>query len=242
MKEQDTSLGASHPAFEATRWGSILEARGDVPATRDLLETLARTYWRPVYRYIRRAWRQGNEDAKDLTQEFFTAIFRPEFLARAAPARGRFRTFVLASLRNFLRDREKHRSASVRGGDAFHIPLEAVERESLHTPDLDPEESFHRSWAQSLLSRAVGELERTLVARGRQCSFDVFRSYSLERAPGVTVSYGSLALRLGLSVGQVTNYLHKSRQELRSILLRMVESTVASRQEAEQELRTIFGI
>jgi len=243
MREHDTSLGANHPGFEATNWGRILETRrGDGAATRDLMESLARTYWRPIYEYIRVAWRKGNEEAKDLTQDFFAAVFRLEFLARADPARGRFRTFVLASVRNFLRDQEKHRRAAVRGGEVLHLPLEAIERETLPASDLDPEAAFRRSWAESLLSAALGELERTLAARGRQASFNVFRSYSLERAPGGDVSYESLALKLGLSISQVTNYLYESKNELRSILLGMVESTLTSREDAEEELRTIFGI
>jgi len=243
MGDQDTAIGAGKSAFGTTQWNEILQARRlDDPAVRQCLAHLAEIYWRPVYKYIRIQWGKDNEEAKDLTQEFFAKVFGPEFLARADPARGRFRTFVLASVRNFLRDYEKLRDTVKRGGEAFHVPVEAAVEEGLLSLEPSAEEAFRVSWAESLLAAALADLERTLAERGRQKVFDVFRAYCLEAAPDRRASYHDLAQDAGVSVSDVTNSLALARRELRSILLRKVEPTVASREDADGELRELFGI
>lgn len=241
--ERDTAIGAGRSAFEATQWGEILQARRlDDPAIRDLLERLAVTYWRPVYKYIRIAWGKGNEEAKDLTQEFFASVFGPGFLASADPARGRFRTFVLASVKNFLRDYEKLRRTIKLGGGVFHVTVEEAHEEDLSSTESSPERAFLTSWAESLLAESLGDLERTLAERGRAAVFDLFRESCLDAQLDRQPSYDELARKAGLSVSDVTNYLALARRELRTILLGKVEATVSSREEAETELREIFGV
>src|SRR5260221_6225769 len=143
MGERDTAIGAGRSTFEATQWGHVLEARRlDDPAVRDLLGRLAGAYWRPVYKYVRIAWGKGNEEAKDLTQEFFTCVFSHTFLARADPARGRFRTFVLASVKNFVRDYEKLRGTLKRGGGVLHVPVETADEEGQGLAESVPERAF----------------------------------------------------------------------------------------------------
>lgn len=243
MSDQDTAIGAGKSAFAATQWTEILQTRRlDDPTARQFLGQLAEIYWRPVYKYIRIGWGKNNEEAKDLTQEFFASVFRPEFLARADPARGRFRTFVLASVRNFLRDYEKLRGTVKRGGEALHVQVDPALEEGLPSNEPSPDEAFQVAWADSLLASALADLERTFAETGRQTAFDVFRGYCLETTPDLRPSYHDLAQGFGVSVSDVTNYLALARRELRSMMLKKVEMTVASREEAEGELRELFGI
>lgn len=225
VSEHDTSIGAGQSAFAQTQWSKIVAAAD--PA---VMAELASAYWRPVYKFIRIAWRKTNEEAKDLTQEFFAGVFRPEFLARADPSRGSFRTFVLASLKNFLRDRRKFSGGLKRGGGAIVVPID----EDLAVVDgADPEKEFTRSWAEGLLAEALAELERDLSSRGRERVYQAFKAH----CEG-DLSYRALAERMSLSVSDVTNYLFEARRELRRIL----EAKVARYSgEVQEELRALFG-
>jgi RNA polymerase sigma-70 factor (ECF subfamily) len=236
MGRQDTSIGAGRSAFGRSRWTDILNARhGSPEQIRALLDELSTVYWRPVYKFIRVALRKENEDAKDLTQDFFAVVFGPEWLARADPDRGTFRTFLLASLKNFVRDREKYRGARKRGGGLSTVPLDALAEEP--SPEQTPEQVFQRSWAESMLHEALRELEQTLVARGRQNVFQAFREYCLGADD---VSYRSIGQRLGLSETDVTNYLSEARRELRRILAGRVGQYVDSPRQIDVELRALF--
>jgi RNA polymerase sigma-70 factor (ECF subfamily) len=191
-----------------------------------------------VYKFIRTAWNKSNEEAKDLTQEFFAGVFQPAFLSRADPSRGSFRTFVLASLKNYLRDRRKHEKALRRGGEAEVIPLS----EEVSLPaGADPEKEFTRSWAEDLLAEALGELQHDLDGRGRRHAFLAFQEYCLHSTPAGRSSYQSVADKLGISLADVTNGIFEARRELRRILEARIGRYVASRSEIQEELRALFG-
>lgn len=238
VAEQDTSFGAGRSAFARTQWSEIASARD---GAREPLEALAAAYWRPVYRFLRAALGKGNEDAKDLTQDFFATVFQPEWLGRADPERGSFRTFLLASLKNFVRDHEKHRGALKRGGGARIVPLDALPEDGPPADGMSPEQAFMRSWAEELLAAALDELGSALAGRGRERVFRAFKEYCLDPDPSRPVSYEGLARRLGVPVSDVTNYLSEARRELRTILAAKVSPYLASGQDAEHELRALFG-
>jgi RNA polymerase sigma-70 factor (ECF subfamily) len=212
MGDQDTSIGAGQSQFPATRWSQILD-----PST-------AEKYWRPVYKFIRIAWRKSNEEAKDLTQEFFAEVFQPDFLAKADPARGNFRTFLLASLKNFLKDDHKHRTAQKRSAPT--LPMEDIDVAC----DASPEAAFTRSWAETLLNEALRELE----GRVSKPVYDAFRAH----CENPDLSYQDLAQKQGLSVSQVTNYLFEARKGLRTILVSKVSAYAG---DVESELRELYG-
>lgn len=238
MADQDTSIGAGRSAFARTQWSDILRAGA---GSRELMESLAASYWRPVYKFIRVALRKRNEEAKDLAQDFFATVFQPEWMARADPARGSFRTFLLASLKNFVRDAEKHKGAQKRGGGARIVPIDAMDEDERPADASTPEQAFMRSWADALLAEALGELERALAGRGRDRVFQAFRAYCLESEPGRQISYETLAQEMGVSVVDVTNYLSEARRELRAVLVKKVGRYVASEREIDAELRELFG-
>ncbi len=236
MTGQDTSIGAGQSAFARTEWSEIVAA-GEGQRAR--LDGLATAYWRPVYKFIRVALRRSNEEAKDLTQDFFAVVFRPEWMARADPQRGSFRTFLLASLKNFVRDADKHRGAQKRGGGAQVVPIDAVEEDDRPTAAATPEQAFARSWADAVLAEALGDLERDLASRGRAPVFLAFRTYCIDGDAALT--YDSLARRLGVPATDITNYLSEARRDLRAILVRKVGRYVGSPAEVEMEMRELFG-
>src|SRR5262245_10368071 len=126
MGHPGTSIGGEALQFRTTCWSSILQAReGD----RENLGMLIRTYWKPVYAYIRNGWGKSNEDAKDLTQAFFTGRIGRPFLADVGPGKGRFRSFLRACLKNFLSNEEKRRQALKREGRLPPLSLNALEHE-----------------------------------------------------------------------------------------------------------------
>lgn len=241
MPKLDTSIGAGQSGLQSTLWGEILRIReaGSADAG-ELLAQLAAIYWRPVYKYIRIVWSKGNEEAKDLTQEFFATVFTLEFLARADPERGSFRTFLLTSLRNFLRDYQKYSNAEKRGGRHRVIPMDDAGLAFVPSRAATPEKEFLRTWAETVLSEALRELEHDLASRGRGKVFQAFRQYCLDSEPGEKLSYRALAEELRVTETDVRNYLAQARRELRVILLQKVGVYVRSAEEAEQELSALF--
>ncbi len=238
VRGQDTSIGAGYSVFTKTQWGKILSLRSTDPkSARNILQDLAKTYWRPVYKYIRVVWRKNNEESKDLTQEFFTTIFRPEFLSRANPTRGSFRTFLLASIKNFLRDYQKYKSAAKRGGMVKSIPIENVD---VPAAGSDPEKEFNRSWAQQILTNALNKLEQDCVIRARGQVFKVFKEYCLESGGESKPSYSGIADKLGISISDVTNYLFEARRELKRILEDKIKEYTANGYDVGDELKYLF--
>ena len=150
---------ASAAQFTTTHWSVVLAAgQPDSPQAQAALETLCRTYWYPLYAYVRRRG-HGPEDAQDLTQEFFAQLLRKNYPARAERAKGRFRTFLLHALSQFLVDQRERATALKRGGGQIVISLDAEapeDRYRLEPPDeLTPEKLFERRWAQTILDLAA---------------------------------------------------------------------------------------
>ena len=158
-----SALQHSNQQFTLTQWSLVLQAGNtESEAGRSALERLCRSYWPPIYGFLRRKGRSP-EDAQDLTQEFFATLLRRGALAMAQESRGRFRTFLLSSLQNFLRDEHDKATAAKRGGGVAVVPLDSAEAERryLEAPlgELSPEQWFDRRWAITMLQNAVHSLE-----------------------------------------------------------------------------------
>ncbi len=157
--------------FTTTHWSVVLAAgQGESPQAAQALETLCRTYWYPLYAYVRR---QGHspEDAQDLTQDFFADLLAKGFPRGAAPERGKFRSFLLASLRHSLVDQHRHADAAKRGGGQHTLSLDesrAEERFRLEPQhELTPEKIYEREWAMTLLDRAQSRLRGGIRCGGQ---------------------------------------------------------------------------
>ena len=233
--------------FPTTRLSAIAGIRQADPAIRTRsLDTLITAYWKPVYKYIRVKWRRSNEDAKDLTQAFFTRALEKEFFASFDPVRGRFRTFLRTCLDGFLANEEKAGGRLKRGGDLIHLPLEfetaegeIVRAEISSGEDLD--KYFDAEWVRHLFALTIDALRQECAARGRQIQFEVFERYDLEATGDERLTYQKLADSMGLSATTVTNHLSVTRREFRRILLDKLKEITATDEEFRREARYLLG-
>ena len=229
-------MGGGVSRFPQTRWSLILEAK----ASRPPLDELARIYWRPVYAFLRRKWNKSNEEAKDLTQEFFASLCDTSVLTRLSPERGRFRSYVMAALDNFVQSEYRSLTAQKRGGDRVRLEFSDLS-ESDSADSGSPEQIFLREWARAALSDAVAELEREYRAAGKDKAYELLVARDFGAAADDDISYETLAQRFSLSLPDVTVTLHRARHRLRELVLDRVRDTVATAEEAEAELRELFG-
>lgn len=224
-------------AFPTTRWSLILAGQNGPAASRAALEHLCLAYRAPVLAYIRR--RAPNE-AEDLTQAFFTDLIERHIEAVADPARGRFRNLLLGALVHYLANQRVHRQALRRGGGAAHADIDELELSD--QGDNDPEAAFQRSWALTVLSRALAALRREAEAAGRLALFEALRECLVESPEAA--DYAAIAERTGMRRNTVAVSVHRLRQRLRACVRAELAETVASEAEVELEmdaLRQVLG-
>src|SRR3954466_1369756 len=179
--------------FPTTRWTLVVAARDTRrKEARDALVSLCENYWYPLYAYLRRRG-YSSDQAQDLTQEFFIRVLEGRYLDRAEPEKGRFRAFLLTSLKFFVADEEDRRRAHKRGGGAvvqleFSSGEECYQREPGH--DETPERIFERRWALSVLDRVVERLRSEFVQHGRPEHFELLKVFLLGQSDA---PYSSLA-------------------------------------------------
>jgi RNA polymerase sigma-70 factor (ECF subfamily) len=229
--------------WATTSWTQVLAAR-DAPSSesRLALEALCRVYWYPLYAFVRRQG-EGPEDARDLTQAYFAQLLEKGYLDDYDPSRGRFRVFLMASMRNFLsKEREKAR-AWKRGGRAGVVPLDEVDPEGRYRHEpvdrLDPEQVFERRWALTLLERVLDRLREEQVAAGREKEFGRLKGLLTGEQP--KVPYRDVAAELGTSEAAVKASVHRLRQRFGTLLREAIAETVASPQEVDDEVRHLLG-
>ncbi len=230
-------------SFQTTHWSVVLAAgQSATPHAEAALESLCRSYWYPLYAYVRR---QGHrpEDAQDLTQEFFARLLEKEYLKLADAGRGRFRSFLLKSLQHFLVNEWVRGQAQKRGGGQKLLSLDeaAGERSYLQEPaeQLPPESLYDKRWAMTLLERAMEQLRANYAAAGKRELFD--RLQSLLLSEGSAQAYQELAGPLGLSEGAVKVALHRLRQRFRDAVRSEIAQTVATPAEVDEELRCLMA-
>ena len=237
------------PVFPPTR-SSVVDdlASVDPEARAAAYDALARSYWQPVYAYIRLRRRRSPEDAQDLTQEFFARVFAREYLARYDASKARFRTFVRTCLDGFLAN-DAQSAARLKRGGGFVIDsvdftrFDADLAVHARSDDPDPERWFHREWIRALFADAVERLRAHAAARGHAVAFALFERYDIEpdgaaRRP----TYAQLARDTGLAVTAVTNELAWARRAFREIALERLRAICASDAEFRAEARDLFGV
>jgi RNA polymerase sigma-70 factor (ECF subfamily) len=228
--------------FATTRWSQVLAAgHPDTGGSREALARLCESYWYPLYAYVRR-WGYDADQAQDLTQEFFTRLLEKHYLRAADPSRGRFRSFLLASLKHFLANERDRAGAIKRGGRATVLPLEienAEGRYSLEPPDDEtPETIYQRRWALTLLERTLTRLSREFEAAGKRALFVRLEGYLTGEQE--TLPYVELAEELGMSEGAVKVMVHRLRRRFGMLLREEVGDTVSIPAEVDDEIRELF--
>jgi RNA polymerase sigma-70 factor (ECF subfamily) len=214
---------------------------GSAPASRALTE-LCERYWLPLYGFARR--KCGSADkAQDLTQSFFVELLEREVLRRADPARGRFRTFLLAAFQHFIAHQAERERAAKRGGGRRPLSLDFVWAESRLTiePALhdDPEQQFERLWALQLLEASLEAVRTQYDARGQGRVFAALKPFMLGEQGGARLA--QVAEQLGISEGAATVALHRLRTRYRDALRGEICATLSDENEADDEIRRLFA-
>jgi len=228
--------------FPTTRWTLVLAA-GDPhrKEAQSALVSLCENYWYPLYAYLRRRGYAADQ-AQDLTQDFFTRLLEGRYLDRADPEKGRFRSFLLSSLKFFVADEEDRRRALKRGGGAV-VSLEfssgegRYQREPAH--DETPERLFERRWALAVLDRVVEKLRNEFVQHGRPEHFDRLKVFLLGRSDA---PYAALALEMNTSEGALKVAVHRLRKRYRELFRQEIADTVADPAAVESELRFLATV
>jgi RNA polymerase sigma factor (sigma-70 family) len=217
----------------------VLAARnGEAPQAGEALEQLCRTYWPPLYAFIRR---EGHEEAeaKDLTQEFFLKLIERDYLQHLKHQRGRFRSFMLTLLKNFLSEQRGRVNAQKRGGGKIFVPFEQNGEEGayLNEPvdNLSPDQVFERRWAQAVFQKALNRLRDEYATNGRSLFFDLLKDFQ-PREPGAP-SYAEIGERFGMTEAAVKSAVRRMRQRHREILRAEIAQTVTSPGEVDEEIR-----
>lgn len=230
--------------FATTRWSVVLAAGSrEQAASSAALEELCRIYWGAVRAFIRKSGRTL-EDAEDLTQEFFTRLLARQDLARVDPGKGRFRNFLLVSVRHFLADDFDKARALKRGGGQRPVSLQAQAEEG-GWPDCPdpaagtPEEHFDQHWAQALLQRARARLREECVAAQRLA---IYEALGPETNSDTEDDYSQIGARLGLTVGGVKSAAFRLRRRYRELIRLEVAETVSTAEELEEEIRHLLRV
>lgn len=225
--------------FDTTEWSLIVAAGADDTLGREALGRLCEAYWFPLYAYVRRSGVPA-DDAADLAQAFIASLIERREFAQVSAERGRFRAFLVASLRHFLANRRAHARAWKRGGRHPHVQApwdHAEDRYQQEPADADdPERLYARQWARLLLDRVLDELRAEWSARGRAAQFDALKDTI---AGGQAPPYRELGAALGMSEGAVKAAVHRLRRDYRERLRAAVARTVADPAEVDDELRAL---
>lgn len=246
----DTQMGGPGGQFPLTQWSAIVAARSDDQQERSrAFGVLVAAYWKPVYKYTRIKWRKSNEDAKDLTQGFFTTALEKDFFSGYDPGKARFRTYLRTCLDRYIANYKKAGERQKRGGNAriLSLDFENAEGEIKQMPLPDTEASmeqfFDQEWLRSLFSIAVDTLNDLCQQKGKTVHFEIFQKYDLEADnPDGKISYDALAEEYNLPATQITNYLAFCRREFRRIVLDKLRELTSNDDEFRQEARLILGV
>ena len=229
--------------FATTRWDIVLaSAETQAPGADQALSDLCRTYWRPLYAFVRRRG-HAPADAEDIVQDFFARFLSERAVKKADPLRGRFRSFLLGSLQNFLANRWDRATAAKRGGKFHFVPFDQLaseERDALDAPDaVSPEMAFDVRWARAIVDTALKQLRNEAAARGKGEVFDKLKDFL---TVADSISYDGAATRLGIPVSAVKTAIHRLRGNFRTAVRREVARTVSSPAEIEDELRHLRSV
>ncbi|MGO4885811.1 MAG: RNA polymerase sigma factor [Bryobacteraceae bacterium] len=228
--------------FPTTSWSLIATAGRDSSGSADALGTLCAAYWMPVYAFIRRKG-YSREESEDLSQAFFTRVLEHGTLSEARRERGRFRSFLLASVTHFLANEWDRSQAQKRGGHTstlsfdFESGEETYHREPYH--ELTPEALFAREWAMALLDRVLAGQRAEYVRRGQAGQFDSLKVFLTgDQSRG---SYHEAAVQLDISDAAVRTAVHRLRRQYAELLREEIAATVADAGEVEDEIRFLLA-
>jgi RNA polymerase sigma factor (sigma-70 family) len=230
--------------FTATRWSIVLAASGDQTGAggRRALEELIQIYWFPLYAYIRR---QGHsvQEAEDLVQEFFTRLLEKKYLAHIDRSKGKFRSFLLSSLKHFLANEWDKSHARKRGGKSALIALDGLNAEARYAIEpvdaMTPDRLFERRWALAVLDHVLSRLGQDYQNLGKSDLFETLKD-CLTRCTDA-IKYADIGRRLDMTEGAVKVAVHRMRRRYRDLLRDEIVQTVDSPEQVEEEIAYLLN-
>jgi RNA polymerase sigma-70 factor (ECF subfamily) len=242
----DPSSPPAHPAgdiFATTHWTVVLAAgRQHSPQAARALEELCRTYWFPLYAYVRRRG-YAREDAEDLTQAFFTRLLEKNSFASLNAGKGKFRAFLLASVKHFLANARDKAHTLKRGGGSIPLSLDwqtaDTQFQVAATGEPSPDQAFDREWAVALLARVIERLQNECAADGKAKLFEQLKLFLT--AGNDEPAQGEVAQALGMEAGAVRVAIHRLRKRYRQLLRDEIAHTLTDQAMVDDEMRALFG-
>jgi RNA polymerase sigma-70 factor (ECF subfamily) len=238
--DETTRAGAA--PFVTTHWSVVLAAQAESPLAEKALETLCRTYWRPLYAFVRRQG-LGGEDARDLTQGFFALLIERRDLDAVRKEKGRFRSYLLTAFKHFLTDEWRRSMAIKRGKGQKPISLDQMSEDQIQLESVDqmsPELIYERQWASTVLERVLHRLKDEYQAAGNARLFDALKQL-LPDEPGAP-SQSEIAEQLGMNANAVRQAFFRFRRRYQALLRDEIAQTVANAAEVEDELRHLISV
>lgn len=232
------AVGARSTRFETTSWSLVVAAAAaGAEADPVALADLCRRYWSPVYAFIR-SYRFAADEAEDLTQSFFTRVIEKDYVGQADRSRGRFRNFLLASVRHFLANEFERRATIKRGGGHEHLSMDDPERPIDPAGPMSPEQVFMKRWALSVVEQVVADLRADAIAANRGEEFE--RLLPFAGGEGPVDGYGTLARETGMTEGALRVAVHRLRLRFRDRLRTTIAATVVDPSQVEDEIRFLI--
>jgi RNA polymerase sigma factor (sigma-70 family) len=239
----DHSSMAGDAGFRPTRWSVVLlSAQSKVPGSRAALASLCKLYWYPLYAFVRRRG-YSPEDAQDLTQGFFLHLLDHKALTHVDPLKGKFRSFLLASIQNYVSKEADRARCLKRGGKMEFVPLDAEKAEGLYrleqTDYLTPEKIFDARWSLTLLDEAMRRLSAEYSGQGKIAILEALKPLLHPIDSEALPSYEKVADQLGVSIAAVKTLVHRLRKRYTALLRAEVARTVSDPAEIDQEIHAL---
>lgn len=248
MHQFPGTLDTGGTPFAPTHWSVVFLSAKNAAAPQsgsdDALASLCRTYWPPLYTFVRRRG-YGPADAQDLAQDFFIHLLETDALAKVDPARGRFRTFLLAALKNFLANAHEKRTALKRGGAFEFLPLDGLLDKTEAAVQSEGEvagedRQFEERWATALVGRALDQLRADMAREGKERLYDELQVFVT--GAGALPDQSATATRLGIPFATLRTHIRRLRERYRDVLRAEVARTVATPAEVDDELRHLCAV
>jgi RNA polymerase sigma factor (sigma-70 family) len=239
VKDDQSSVGRGVNRFQSTRWSVVLlSAHGQAPGCKEALADLCKVYWYPLYAFIRHRG-YSPEDSQDLVQGFFLCLIEYKTLSRVDRSKGKFRSFLLASLQNYLSNEADRSHCLKRGGKAEFVHIDFEEAEDHYELEpidkLTPEKIFDARWAIALLREVMNRLSREYMAQGKESTFRALRAFldpmNAKRRP----PYEEVAAQLGVSIGSLKTQIHRLRKQYTATVREEIGRTLSDSADVETE-------
>lgn len=244
MSLNSTPAPHGNSAFAPTRWTLVLRAQGETPEAKVALAELCEAYYQPVYRFLLSEGR-AVDAARELSQEFFASILGKDGFGAADPERGRFRSYLIGTLKHFLSDQRKRERRLKRGGGALTESLDADPGEGDGLPQqiedtsiANPEVMFDRQWAMAVMAQGLRELQKDYETQGRAEQFELLKPWLMGEIP--SLSQAETGKSLGMSEGAVKVVIHRLRKRFRETIRSKLAQTLSDDSLVDDELRHLI--